>query len=195
MVTIRHERPADVAAREALLDVSYGPARFTKTSERLREGRMPALACRSSPTRGRIVGTVRLWQVSAGRPPGAAAWPARRASGPPQPRHRLGAGAARAAGRRAPRPWRRAAGRRCPVLRPFRLFQRKDRRAVAARTLRAASPARLRARARRARRRARARCAPAAAAGNGLRTSPRWLPASTATRRFSRRMRREPVVF
>ena len=39
MVTIRRERPADVAAREALLDLSYGPARFTKASERLRAGR------------------------------------------------------------------------------------------------------------------------------------------------------------
>ena len=41
MVTIRQERPADVAAREKLLDAAYGPVRFTKTSERLREGRLP----------------------------------------------------------------------------------------------------------------------------------------------------------
>jgi len=44
MVAIRQERRGDAVAREALLDVSYGPVRFTKTSERLREGRLPELA-------------------------------------------------------------------------------------------------------------------------------------------------------
>jgi predicted N-acetyltransferase YhbS len=64
MVTVRKERPAEAATREALLDLAYGPARFTKASERLREGRLPELAL---VTEGRrIVGTVRLWQVSAG---------------------------------------------------------------------------------------------------------------------------------
>jgi predicted N-acetyltransferase YhbS len=66
MVAIRQERPADVAAREALLDVSYGPVRFTKTSERLREGRLPELSFVATEGR-RIIGTVRLWSVSAGR--------------------------------------------------------------------------------------------------------------------------------
>jgi predicted N-acetyltransferase YhbS len=66
MVTIRHERPADTAAREALLDVSYGPVRFTKTSERLREGRMPELAFVAIEA-GKISGTVRLWSMVAGR--------------------------------------------------------------------------------------------------------------------------------
>jgi hypothetical protein len=42
MVTIRHERPSDIAAREALLDQCFGGARFAKASERLREGRLPA---------------------------------------------------------------------------------------------------------------------------------------------------------
>ena len=65
MVAIRQERPADVAAREALLDVSYGPVRFTKTSERLREGRLPELSFVAAEGR-RIIGTLRLWQVSAG---------------------------------------------------------------------------------------------------------------------------------
>jgi predicted N-acetyltransferase YhbS len=67
MVTIRHERPADVAAREKLLDAAYGPVRFTKASERLREGRPPAdeLSLVAADRR-RIVGSVRLWQVSAG---------------------------------------------------------------------------------------------------------------------------------
>jgi predicted N-acetyltransferase YhbS len=42
MITIRHERPADAAAREALLDLSFGACRFEKTSQRLRDGRRPA---------------------------------------------------------------------------------------------------------------------------------------------------------
>ena len=52
MVAIRLERPADVASREALLDVAYGPVRFTKTSERLREGRLPELAFVATEGRG-----------------------------------------------------------------------------------------------------------------------------------------------
>jgi predicted N-acetyltransferase YhbS len=67
VITIRRETSKDAAAREALLDLGYGDARFTKVSERLREGRLPAaglalVAC----DRGRIVGTVRLWHVAAG---------------------------------------------------------------------------------------------------------------------------------
>jgi predicted N-acetyltransferase YhbS len=65
MVTIRRERKADVALREALLDVSYGPIRFSKTSERLREGRRPGLSFVAASGH-RLVGTVRLWNVSAG---------------------------------------------------------------------------------------------------------------------------------
>jgi predicted N-acetyltransferase YhbS len=65
MVTIRHERPHDFAAREALLDLCFGAARHQKASERLREGRLPWLALVATE-RGRVIGTVRLWQVSAG---------------------------------------------------------------------------------------------------------------------------------
>jgi len=36
MMTIRQERPADVPAREALLDEAFGKARARKASERLR---------------------------------------------------------------------------------------------------------------------------------------------------------------
>jgi predicted N-acetyltransferase YhbS len=72
MVTIREEKIADVAAREALLDEAYGAARFTKTSERLREGRVPAKGLALvAVERGCIVGTIRLWHVTAG--PGCAA--------------------------------------------------------------------------------------------------------------------------
>jgi predicted N-acetyltransferase YhbS len=64
---IRHETPFDVARREALLDQAFGDARFAKTAERLREGRLPErglsfAACAG----GRLVGTVRLWNISAG---------------------------------------------------------------------------------------------------------------------------------
>ena len=72
MVTIRDEKITDIAAREALLDVAYGAERFTKASERLREGRLPAdrLAL-VAVEHGQIIGTVRLWHVMAG--PGRAA--------------------------------------------------------------------------------------------------------------------------
>jgi predicted N-acetyltransferase YhbS len=67
MVSIRHERSSDIAAREALLDRSFGSARFAKASERLREGRLPAEGLSLvAAERGRLVGTVRLWHVSAG---------------------------------------------------------------------------------------------------------------------------------
>jgi predicted N-acetyltransferase YhbS len=67
MVTIREEKFADVAARETLLDQAYGAVRFTKTSERLREGRLPADGLSLvAVERGRVVGTVRLWNVAAG---------------------------------------------------------------------------------------------------------------------------------
>jgi predicted N-acetyltransferase YhbS len=65
MVTIRLERAADAAAREALLDAAYGPTRFGKPSERLRAGRKPRLAF-VAVEEGRIIGTLRLWEVSAG---------------------------------------------------------------------------------------------------------------------------------
>jgi predicted N-acetyltransferase YhbS len=72
MVTIREEKIADIAAREALLDEAYGPARFAKASERLREGRLPANGLSLvAVEHGRLVGTVRLWNISAG--PGRAA--------------------------------------------------------------------------------------------------------------------------
>jgi predicted N-acetyltransferase YhbS len=67
MVTIRDEKISDIAAREALLDVAYGAERFTKTSERLREGRLAAdrLAL-VAVEHGQVIGTVRLWHVTAG---------------------------------------------------------------------------------------------------------------------------------
>ena len=64
---IRSERASDVPAREALLDACFGTNRSLRTCERLRAGRAPAegLAL-SAICEGRMVGTVRLWHVSAG---------------------------------------------------------------------------------------------------------------------------------
>lgn len=67
MVTIREEKLADSEAREALLDQAYGAARFAKASQRLREGRLPAAGLSLiAAVQGQLVGTVRLWNISAG---------------------------------------------------------------------------------------------------------------------------------
>jgi predicted N-acetyltransferase YhbS len=67
---IRGERTSDVAAREALLDACFGANRHARTCQRLRDGRRPAEGLSlSAATRGRLVGTVRLWPVIAGGKP------------------------------------------------------------------------------------------------------------------------------
>ncbi|QGM45963.1 GNAT family N-acetyltransferase [Methylocystis heyeri] len=64
---IGEETPADVEAREALLDAAFGPARFLKTCERLRAGRLPARGLALSAHEGeRLIATLRLWPVRAG---------------------------------------------------------------------------------------------------------------------------------
>jgi len=64
---IRAERASDVVAREALLDACFGANRHMRTCQRLRDGRAPAEGLAFSAVRGgRLVGTVRLWHVSAG---------------------------------------------------------------------------------------------------------------------------------
>lgn len=67
MISIRQEKASDAAAREILLDVAYGPVRFEKPSARLRAGRAPARGLSFvAVDDGGIVGTIRLWEVSAG---------------------------------------------------------------------------------------------------------------------------------
>jgi hypothetical protein len=67
---IRAERASDVVAREALLDACFGANRHMRTCQRLRDGRAPAEGLALSVVRqGRLVGTVRLWHVSAGGKP------------------------------------------------------------------------------------------------------------------------------
>ncbi|MBB6013633.1 putative N-acetyltransferase YhbS [Aquamicrobium lusatiense] len=65
---IEAERPADKAAREALLDRAMGPGRKRKSSEALRRGRLPAegLALVARSADGAVLGTVRLWNVTLG---------------------------------------------------------------------------------------------------------------------------------
>ena len=67
---IRSERASDVLAREALLDACFGDNRHLRTCQRLRDGQAAAegLAL-SAVSQGRLVGTVRLWHVSAGGVP------------------------------------------------------------------------------------------------------------------------------
>jgi predicted N-acetyltransferase YhbS len=67
MISIVPESPSHLAAREALLDAAFGPSRFAKTCERLREDRQPAEGLAFAMQDGdRLVGTLRLWNVSAG---------------------------------------------------------------------------------------------------------------------------------
>jgi predicted N-acetyltransferase YhbS len=67
---IRNEHASDVAAREALLDACFGANRALRTCQRLRDGRAPAEGLALSVVRqGRLIGTVRLWHVSAGGKP------------------------------------------------------------------------------------------------------------------------------
>ena len=70
MVTIRSETYRDAEAREHLLDSVWGPSRFEKTAERLREGRSPAAGLSLIAEHdGTVVGTVRLWHICAGPGP------------------------------------------------------------------------------------------------------------------------------
>jgi predicted N-acetyltransferase YhbS len=64
---IRSEKASDVVAREALLDMCFGENRHLRTCQRLRDGRLPAEGLAFSALhQGRLVGTLRLWHVSAG---------------------------------------------------------------------------------------------------------------------------------
>jgi predicted N-acetyltransferase YhbS len=67
---IRAEKASDVVAREALLDACFGENRHMRTCQRLRDGRAPAEGLAfSAMAEGRLVGTLRLWHVSAGGKP------------------------------------------------------------------------------------------------------------------------------
>jgi predicted N-acetyltransferase YhbS len=69
-VQISPEAPGDANAVEALVTAAFGPGRFAKTAERLREQAASAggFVARQN---GRLVGSVRLWRISVGDRPAA----------------------------------------------------------------------------------------------------------------------------
>ena len=90
-VTLRDERGSDVAARERLLDRAFGPERFAKTCQRLREGREAAHGLSLVAMDGEtLVGALRFWHVDAGGAPALLLGPLAVA----QNAQRLGLGAA-----------------------------------------------------------------------------------------------------
>lgn len=67
MIHIEPEPPGVACSREALLDEVFGPARLSKTAERLREGRLPAGGLSFvAIDAGKLVGTIRFWQLQIG---------------------------------------------------------------------------------------------------------------------------------
>jgi predicted N-acetyltransferase YhbS len=68
--TLRPEQPQDSAEVEALLDRAFGPGRFVKSSERVREfaAFAPELSLCAWEA-GRLLGVVRMWRVRVGDQP------------------------------------------------------------------------------------------------------------------------------
>jgi predicted N-acetyltransferase YhbS len=63
------ERPEHAAAIETVLDRAFGPGRFAKTSERVRErgaAAAPDLSRVALNAAGEVVGVCRIWRVEAG---------------------------------------------------------------------------------------------------------------------------------
>jgi predicted N-acetyltransferase YhbS len=60
---IETEAPADAVAIEALVLAAFGPGRFAKTAERLRE-RARVAAGFVARENGQVVGSVRLWAIT-----------------------------------------------------------------------------------------------------------------------------------
>lgn len=65
---IEIEAPADAAAVEGLVLAAFGPGRFAKTAERLRE-RARIAAGFVAREDGQVIGTVRLWAITVGGEP------------------------------------------------------------------------------------------------------------------------------
>src|ERR1700716_4474242 len=124
---IRAERASDIAAREALLDASFGATRHLRTCQRLRDGHTPAEGLALSAVRqGRLIGTVRLWHAGAGGTR-AGAWATGGRSILPQARHRCRADEPRARNREGARTRRGAPARRRALLCPLRFLGAQDR--------------------------------------------------------------------
>ena len=69
-LTLKPEQPQDAAAVEALLDHAFGPGRFVKVSERVREHAefAPELSLCAWED-GKLLGVVRMWRVRVGDQP------------------------------------------------------------------------------------------------------------------------------
>lgn len=63
--TIARERPEEAAAIDALVMAAFGPGRYAKTAERLRE-KAGVAAGFSAHQDGRLIGSVRLWSITVG---------------------------------------------------------------------------------------------------------------------------------
>ncbi|HVN00049.1 MAG TPA: N-acetyltransferase [Caulobacteraceae bacterium] len=88
--TLTAERRQDAAAVDALVLRAFGPGRFAKAAERLREGRAPVRPLSVVAwDDGEIVGCVRLWTVKVGETPAIFLGPI--AVAPDYRRHGLGA--------------------------------------------------------------------------------------------------------
>ena len=67
---LRAERPADFALAGSLIERAFGPGRYAKAAERLREGSHPLLGLSFIAWRGETaVGCVRMWPIAIGETP------------------------------------------------------------------------------------------------------------------------------
>ncbi|MCP5433288.1 MAG: N-acetyltransferase [Alphaproteobacteria bacterium] len=70
--TVLPEKPADAGAVEDLVAEVFGPGRFAKTAQRLREGNRPVEALSFvaiAAERGELIGSVRFWPIHVGEAP------------------------------------------------------------------------------------------------------------------------------
>jgi len=67
---IRPEAPGERAEVEALIDAAFGPGRYAKSAERLREGNHPLLNLSMVAVEGgAVVGCSRMWPIRIGKAP------------------------------------------------------------------------------------------------------------------------------
>ena len=90
MFEIEAERPEHGPAIEALLDLSFGPGRYAKTAQRLREGNRPVpelcyVAFSGEGAERHMVGSLSFWPVTIGGVPAMIDEPARLRSSPTLP--------------------------------------------------------------------------------------------------------------
>lgn len=75
MFEIEHERPEYAAEIDTLLDLSFGPGRYAKTAQRLREGNIAArdlsfVAFTQEGASRRLIGALSFWPIVIGGVPG-----------------------------------------------------------------------------------------------------------------------------